>query len=865
MIFQFAPWAIVLVLGAVVSIVLAIASWPRRRSPGGGMFFLLMIALAWWQIFAALEMFAVPPGLKLLFIQIMYFGVTSVAPLFFLFCFDYNEIQIRSERLFRYLLWVIPALVTVLAFTNPSHRLIWSSVTSVPGSAPAIQIYPPGPALFFFAGYCYALLFAATVFLVNVFIRVQKPLKRKAVWIIVGTVFPWLGNLMYFLNLGPAGIDPTPFFFVLSGIFLSLSLTGRRLLVVTPIAYGSIFDYMTDSVIVFDEQYRVIDANPAAGRVFNVSKKNVGETLEKILAPWPDFSNRVASLQSTVGARALKIPRDSEWLETRFFNLYDRMGAVRGHFMIVQDVTESKKAEEERAASMERIQEQRKLLHQMSLSPASAEGDFPKAAREITEMMGKGLGAERTSVWLGSAKESLIRCLDLYKQSSHHHSPGPVLMADRYPRYFEALSRDRAIDASDAMADPRTREFKDSYLQPLGITSMLDAPIRVAGAVIGVVCNEHIGPPRRWKDDEIRFAAEAADATAQAYANWEKRKIEDARRESEERFRMLVEAAPDAIIVQAEGVFTYLNAAALRLYGISSAEQLLGRPVLDSIHPDDQEKIRGKIRILNEEKRSVSYGEERILQFDGTPVETESSAVPIRYRDLDGALVFIRNITERKRAESAIAASYQEKVVLLREIQNRVRNNMQIVLSLLNHQAGAVADPVLRRAFTASRDRIKAISLVQDKLYKSEDLSRIDFADYVQNLTVHLFHTYQVDSEQIRCAFDLCPTVFNVNLSIPLGIIVNEIVLNAIHYAFPGKKRGEISLRLSKNEKGIYTLQVRDNGVGIPGQVNPAKASTLGFQLIGMLVEQINGEVKVETTRGTSFTIIFPDWPKTEE
>jgi PAS domain S-box-containing protein len=325
---------------------------------------------------------------------------------------------------------------------------------------------------------------------------------------------------------------------------------------------------------------------------------------------------------------------------------------------------------------------------------------------------------------------------------------------------------------------------------------------------------------------------------------------------------MLVEGAPDAIIVEAEGVFTYLNAAALRLYGITSAEQLLGRPVLDSIHPDDRGSIKEKIRLLNEEKRTVSSGEVRILQFDGTPLETESSVVPIRYRDLDGALVFIRDVTERKRAEAAITASYREKVVLLREIQNRVRNNMQIVLSLLNHQAGAVTDPVLHRAFMASRDRIKAISLVQEKLYRAADLSRIDFADYVQNLTVHLFHTYQVDSGQIRCAFDLCPAVFNVNLSIPLGIIVNEIVLNALQYAFPAKRKGEISLRMSKNEEGIYTLLVRDDGVGIPGKVDLAKASTLGFQLIGMLVEQINGKVRVDTSPGTSFTITFPDWPK---
>jgi PAS domain S-box-containing protein len=859
------PWSLVGVIGAIVSILLAMYAWPRRRSPGGLIFFWLMIALVWWQITVVLELLLVPTSAKILVSQLQFFGVAAAVPLYFLYCFSFQESPVQVPAIFRWFIWIPSVVLIVLAWTNSLHHLVWTAITPAPDTRGAILIYSNGPELWIYLGFAFALMFAGSALLFDAARKTtDRAVRSQAVWITAGAVVPWLTIAIYMLDLGPTGVDLAPIGFVLSGVFLFRCLFWHRMLSMTSVAYGSIFDSMTDAVIVFNEKGQVIEANPAAGRLFNVSKKNAGETLEQILAPWPDFRSRVDMLQSSAGVRSMKIPRGSEWLETRFFNLYDRLGAVHGHFLVVQDITESKKAEEERAASMERIQSQRKLLHQMSLSRASAEGDFPRASREITEMISQGLGTERSSVWLGSAKEGLIRCLDLYEKMSQHHSPGPVLMADRFPRYFEALSRDRVIDASDAAADPRTREFKDSYLQPLGISSMADAPIRVAGAVVGVICCEHVGPPRRWKDDEIRFAAEVADATAHAYTNWEKRKIEDARRESEERFRMLVEAAPDAIIVEAEGVFTYLNAAALRHFGITSAEQLLGRPVLDSIHPDDREKIREKIRLLNEEKQSILSAEERTLQFDGTPVESEVTAVPIRYRDLDGALVFIRDITERKRAEEAQKASYQEKVVLLREIQNRVRNNMQIVLSLLNHQAGAITDPVLRRAFVASRDRIKAISLVQDKLYRSEDLSRIDFADYIQNLTVHLFHTYQVDSQQIRCSFDLCPTIFNVNLSIPLGIVVNEIVLNAIQYAFPAKRRGEIFLKMAKNEDGTYTLQVRDDGVGIPGMVDLAKASTLGFQLIGMLVEQVNGEAKVETRAGTSFTIKFPDWPKDE-
>jgi PAS domain S-box-containing protein len=862
MTFPFSPWAFAIMLGALVSVVLAVSTWRRRRAPGGWMFFWLMIALAWWQIVAAMEMFAVSAGLKVLFSQVMYVAVTSVAPLFFLFCFDYRQFQTRIGSLFRSLFWIVPAVITALAFTNSLHGLIWSTISPAPGTTRGTLVYSGGPALWFLAGYSYALLFGATVLLLGLVVKAQRPVNRQAVWIILGAIFPWLGNAIYLLKLGPAGLDLTPFGFILSGIFLSQSLFRQHLLSATPVAYGSIFDFMADAVIVFDGENRVVEANPAAERLFSVTKKNAGETLEKILEPWPEYRDRLAALIHMTGAQSLKSARGSEWLETRFFNIYDRFGETKAWYLIARDITETYKAEEERAAFLERNQSQRKLLLELSYSRAAAEGDFPKAIREITKAVGWNLDVERTSIWLGSAKDGLIRCTDLYEKSRDYHAQGPVLMADRYPRYFEALSRNRAIDASDAETDPRTREFKDSYLRPLGISSMLDAPIRVSGAVIGVVCCEHVGPPRRWLEDEIRFSAEIADAISNAYANWEKRMIEDARRESEERFRKLVEGAPNGIFVQAEGVFAYLNAAALHLFGAQTPDQLLGRPLHDRVRPQDRPKLQEQIRLVNERKRSIPRVEEIYLQLDGTPVETETSAVPIRYRELDGALVFIQEITERKRAEAELQASYQEKVVLLREIQSRVRNNMQIVTSLLNHQSATFSDPVLRDAFRTSRNRIKSIALVHEQLYRSEDLSQIDFADYIQSLVVHLFQFYQIDPGRIRYTFDLSPSVFNVNISIPLGLIVNELIVNALQHAFPGDHKGEIFIRLAKNDGDSHTLLVRDDGVGIAGPVDLAKAESLGFQLIGMLAEQIRGEVKIETAAGVSFTITFPDRPE---
>jgi len=858
--FQFMPWAPVFAVSAVIAVILVISGWSRRRSPGGWMFFWLMISVAWYQVTAALEMILVSVPDKIFVSQLEYLAVTTAPVLFMLFCLDYSEFQIRIPRAFRWLLGLPCLVITALVFTNSSHRLVWPQITPDPGTTKMVLVYGHGPVVWFLLGFSFVLMFAGTAFLFGLVRKTRdKEIKGQTSWILLGALAPWAANLVYLLGWGPTGLDLTPFGFVLSGVFLSQSVFRYQLLNITPVAYGSIFDFMTDAVIVFDEKNRVVEANPAAERLFSVTKESVGTTFEKILEPWPEYRDRVTALLHMTGARILKSARGKDWLETRFFNIYDKFGAVKAWFLLARDITASHKAEEERAASQERIFFQRKMLLELSFSKAAGEGDFPKAIKEITEVLSRNLGVERASVWLGNAKEGLIRCSDLYEKSRNHHAQGPVLMADRYPRYFEALAQDRVIDASDALADPRTREFKDSYLKPLGIMSMLDAPVRVSGIMVGVICCEHVGTPRHWLDDEVRFVGEAADAVSHAFTNWEKRMIEDARRESEERFRKLVEGAPDAIFVQAEGVFAYVNAAALRLFGAQTPDQLLGRPLPDRVRPQDRARLQEQIMLLNEKKRSVPRMEEIFLQLDGTPIETETSAVPIRYRELDGALVFIRDITERKRAEEELKASYEEKVVLLREVQSRVRNNMQIITSLLNHQAFSYTDPKMREAFKTSRDRIKAIALVHEKLYRSEDLSRIDFADYVQSLVVHLFQVFQIQPEHIRYSCDLAPSIFNVNISIPLGIIVNELVVNALRYAFPGSRNGEIFIRLAKNEGGTHTLQVRDDGVGMPGPVDLGKVESVGFQLIAMLAEQIRAEVKMETKPGVSFTITFPN------
>jgi PAS domain S-box-containing protein len=192
----------------------------------------------------------------------------------------------------------------------------------------------------------------------------------------------------------------------------------------------------------------------------------------------------------------------------------------------MMDITEQRLEEDKRIQQQRRIQAQRAAIVELATDHPVAAGDFPAAACTITEITARAMDVDRVSIWLLNEDRLELRCIDVYERPSGSHSSGSVIRVSDHPRYFEAVTTDRAIAAHDALNDPQTRELGESYLEPLGITSMLDACIRLHGEPAGVVCNEHIGPPRTWSDDEIAFAGEVADQAAQALANEERRRLE---------------------------------------------------------------------------------------------------------------------------------------------------------------------------------------------------------------------------------------------------------------------------------------------------------------------------------------------------
>jgi len=212
----------------------------------------------------------------------------------------------------------------------------------------------------------------------------------------------------------------------------------------------------------------------------------------------------------------------------------------------------------------------------------------------------------------------------------------------------------------------------------------------------------------------------------------------------------------------------------------------------------------------------------------------------------------------RKQAEEELKASLQEKEVLLREIHHRVKNNLQIIFSLLNLQAGYLKDKQALEIFKNSQSRIKSMALIHEKLYHSKDLARINFAEYIRDLVKNLFSAYPVNSDAITLKLNLENVCLGIDAAIPCGLIVNELISNSLKHAFPEGRSGEICVEIYLMADSKVALFVSDNGIGLPEEFNLKDSKTLGLQLVDDLINQLEGNIELKRNEGVEFKLIFP-------
>ncbi len=334
-----------------------------------------------------------------------------------------------------------------------------------------------------------------------------------------------------------------------------------------------------------------------------------------------------------------------------------------------------------------------------------------------------------------------------------------------------------------------------------------------------------------------------------------RRQAEAGLRESEERFRMLVESASNAVFLQKDGRFAYANPACAALFGAADADGLLGLPILERLRPESRADVAERIRKLNEEGQASPWREETILRLDGTPVVVEVAAVPVRVGGAGGALVQMHDVTARKRAEEEMRAALAEKEMLLREVHHRVKNNLQIIISLMRLQGSDGLSQAEQERLARLEHRIRSMALIHGQLYQTGGLGVVDMGAYASALLAQLETAFNRGGG-VRLETELDEVRVGIEKAVPLGLLMNELVTNAFKHAFA--ERGQGVLRVSLRRGGTEAaLRVEDDGPGLSSRAGEAGES-LGMLLMAALTDQLQGRMSWLPGGGARAEVVFP-------
>lgn len=321
-----------------------------------------------------------------------------------------------------------------------------------------------------------------------------------------------------------------------------------------------------------------------------------------------------------------------------------------------------------------------------------------------------------------------------------------------------------------------------------------------------------------------------------------------------------IEAATDGIaILNPRGEYTYLNSACVHLLGYESAQDLIGKTWHETYSLREATRIEQEILPILRQKGQWR-GEANAQRRNGSEFAQEISMSLVQG---GGMICVCQDVSSRKQAEASLKASLQEKEVLLKEIHHRVKNNLQVVSSLLKLQAGYIKDRQTLEVFKESQNRVRAMALIHEKLYQSKDLARTDFADYIHNLTRDIVRSYGNNARPVNLDLNISESLLSIDAAIPCGLIINELLSNCLKYAFPldwrPGERGKIQITFSPAPTGEYILTVADNGIGLPDSLDVYHTQSLGLQLVCTLATQIQGTIEVDRTHGTAFKLTFTD------
>jgi PAS domain S-box-containing protein len=447
------------------------------------------------------------------------------------------------------------------------------------------------------------------------------------------------------------------------------------------------------------------------------------------------------------------------------------------------------------------------------------------------------------------------------------HSPVAIAMFDRDMRYLQ--TSDRWVHDYDLSG--RTLIGASHYDVFPDIPEHWRAVHRrvLAGAVERCAEDrlQHENGSPEWLEWECRPWLDAGGAVGGVIiftqVITQRKRAEEALRASEERFRVLFEHSSDAHLIfdEAGGILDCNNAAVALLRCDSRAELLALHPAAFSpeVQPDGRRSLEKCVEMDATARRNGHHRFDWLhRRRDGEVFPCEVTLTPVGLHGRSVLLAVWHDLTERKRAEDRVRASLREKEVLLKEIHHRVKNNLQIVSALLGLQADHTTDPAALAMFAESQGRVKSMAMIHERLYHSPDIARVDFSEYVRRLATDLYRAYKVTEEEIALDVDVDVPPLGIDVAIPCGLLLNELISNCLKHAFADATEGRLRVSLRRAGGGRTVLTVADNGKGLPADFDMGAVKSFGMQLVATLVEQLGGRLEIASDRGTAIAVTFP-------
>ena len=573
--------------------------------------------------------------------------------------------------------------------------------------------------------------------------------------------------------------------------------------------YHSIFDYSMDAIILSVVNEKISDANHAAEELFGYSKEEFLQLSRNDLVDPEEKTKHVFHTNNNLNSyyqvelNLRKKDGTKFTAELLSSNYYDRVGKEK-RVTQIRDISPRKIAEKRIKESENRYRKVGKLI-----------SDFAYSCKQNNEGIYK-------NEWI---TDSFFNITGFNNQKMLKH--GSWLFT----------------------VHPNDKEIAVNQLKKLkpGMTSVENFRIITNhGKIIWLEnhleCVEDNG--------NLRLYGAAKDIT----------EIERAASElklNEEKFKSIINNSSDLIrILDKDCNIVFDSPSSTRILGYPEGS-LVGTNPLDIIHPDDRAQVKSDLEEVYKNKNPGTPSEFRILKSDGTYLPVESLAQNMfNVPSVKGIVVTTHPIKQRKEMENAIKSSLHEKEILLKEIHHRVKNNMQIISSLLNLQKEYVDDLEAINVLQESQNRVKTMSIIHEKLYQADDLTHINIQEYVEKLTNDLMYSYAATN--VKPFIDIKNIKMNIETALPCGLIISELVSNSLKYAYSNDDNNELKISIKKYGD-LFELIISDNGVGLPENLDFENTESLGLQLVNNLVGQLDGEIKLNKNQGTEFKIVFKE------